>query len=698
MWRGMIATLCLLLVGAPGLAYGKRGGFQEFRIEEATIADIQEAILKRRITTTDVVEMYLERIKSYNGTCVSQPEGILGPVEMIPDAGKVNALMTLNLRPAHRIEWGFDSRKARSQTDPVDDDPNMPDALETAAELDRHFARTGKLVGPLHGVVMAIKDQFDTFDMRTTSGADAFYEDDRPPDDATVVARLRAAGAIILAKANMDEYAGGPPRSSFGGMQCNPYDTERRSGGSSGGSAVAVATNLVTCAIGEETGGSIIKPARWNNTVGLVPTRELVSADGMIQRGLNTRTGPICRTVEDVARILDAYAGYDPSDELTAFSFGRMPAEPYYDIEPAKGPPSRGGRGGPWQEARHGWRGGNPLEGYRIGVIREYMNRELFTVQDFETIDLIEEAIEVLEDLGATIVDPGRGGELFQECVDRHTPTWYNQQFVRDFPDEFLFDEDGNPLNDHITKLLDMYFDTSLVPKTETGRPSIRSFGGEDTDEGDTRYFFDLYLRKRGDPAIRSLTDLYEKANFWESQPQIGNRRGSLERADEALTLRTASSNQERFTVQTVVYDCFAEKALDAVVYPSSNVTPGIATSPEEPRKNDRGTNWTTISVHGFAAMTVPAGFTDVVYDIDPVTRERVGPIPAELPVGMDILSLPFQEPTVFAIGKAYEEATQHRTPPPDFGPVADEPEEPPRWGGWWGRRPWWKYWLWLWR
>jgi len=107
----------------------------------------------------------------------------------------------------------------------------MPDALETAAALDAYFKTTGEFVGPLHGVAMAVTAQFDTFDMRTTSGADAFWANDRPPNDSAVAARLRAAGAIILAKANLDEYAGGPPRSSFGGMQCNPYATDRRSGG-----------------------------------------------------------------------------------------------------------------------------------------------------------------------------------------------------------------------------------------------------------------------------------------------------------------------------------------------------------------------------------------------------------------------------------------------------------------------------------
>ena len=180
-----------------------------------------------QITTVGLVELYLKRIQAYNGTCVSEPQGILGPIATIPRAGQINALATLNLRPAARASWGFDARKARSLTDRADASPNMPDALEVAAAQDRQFKQTGMLVGPLHGVVMAIKDQYDTFDLRTTSGADAQYANDRPPDDATFVQRLREAGAIILAKANMAEYATDGARSSYGGTFCNPYDTER---------------------------------------------------------------------------------------------------------------------------------------------------------------------------------------------------------------------------------------------------------------------------------------------------------------------------------------------------------------------------------------------------------------------------------------------------------------------------------------
>ena len=147
-----------------------------------------------------------------------------------------------------------------------------------------------------------------------------------------------------------------------------------------------MAANLVTCAIAEETGGSILHPTKNNSVVGLAPTQELVSRNGMYGAGYNTRTGPICRTVKDAAKVLDVIAGYDPKDELTVFSVGRMPAAPYASFA-----------------------GETRLDGMRIGVLREYMDRSLFNEADEESIAAAERAVADLQKLGATIVDPGPG-------------------------------------------------------------------------------------------------------------------------------------------------------------------------------------------------------------------------------------------------------------------------------------------------
>ena len=643
----MVATL------VATLAFAAERGPSGFDVMEATIDDVQRAILAKELTADQLVRTYLTRIAAYNGTCVKEPDGLLGRVETIPNAGQINALQTLNLRPATRAKWGFDDRKARSMTDAADSDPAMPDALEVAAELDRKFAATGKLVGPLHGAVIAIKDQFDTFDMRTTSGADASYANDRPPDDSTFVARLREAGAIIIAKANMGEYAGGD-RSSFGGTFCNPYDTERSPGRSSGGSGSSVAANLVMCAIAEESGPSARNPGKNNSAVALAPTQELVSRDGMVPASfMNDRVGPICRNVQDVARILDVIAGYDPKDELTAFGVGRLPPQPYASYAAPQS-----------------------LAGLRIGVMREYMDKSLFTAADEQSIDIVDAALNDLREAGATVVDPGPGGALFQECVARYTPSAANALFVRQYPKLFPVGDDGKPTADHVDLLVKMFGDSALFP--EDG-PTIRELAPAPT-VGERKYAMNRYLAQRGDASIRSIDDLIAKSTFFSDvRPDSGfsDKIGGLKNANDDLTFDIGNRLQNRFALQQVALQCMAMLDLDAVTYPTSNIPAAKLGAPTEPSVNERSSNaWTLLGANGFPAITVPAGFTTHVYDRVPEAGAKagklVGPVPARLPVGIDFLARPFAEPTLFRIAAAYEAATHHRVPPPGFGPLQE--------------------------
>jgi amidase len=672
--RGLIAVGLLMLAITPVCVHGQAPK-SAFTIEEATIADIQNAIVTKKITATDVVNMYLTRIKAYNGPAVDEPYGLLGPVKPKPHAKGINALSTLNLRPAARKKWGFDDRKARSMTDLVDDNPNMPDALETAAKEDEYFAKTGKLIGPLHGVVMAFKDQYDTFDLRTTSGADAFYANDRPPKDSVFVARLRTAGAIILAKANLSEYADGIPRSSFGGTFANAYDTERNPGISSAGSGSSVGANLVTAAIAEETGSSIRGPAHMNNSVGISPTQELVPRTGMIQMGINTRVGPIARTVEDAAKILSVIAGYDVSDPLTAFSIGRTPEQPYETFTKE-----------------------TSLKGLRIGVVREYMDKSKFTKADEENIDIVSKAVEELKKLGATVVDPGEGGELFADYIKKLHPMLMNSTYAKQNPDAFPMNADGTPKTDQIATLVDYYID----PAKAVGKLTLRDIGGNQggatANNGEGKFAFEVYLRERGDANIKTLTDLYTRANFY-TDPNYENRHANLESMDKVMALDTAARMQRRFAVQQIILQAYADMKLDAVVYPTSNIPPAKLGSPAEPSINGRSSVWSFLGQQGFPVVTVPAGFTTKVYDREhdpkapppPAGWARpgggggagpnpsgyveptilVGPTSAKLPVGMDIVGRPFGEPTILKIAAAFEKATHYRTPPPDFGPVA---------------------------
>jgi amidase len=633
----IIIFLLANLFSGVALASGK------FEVHEANIRDIQLAITEGGVSSREIVEAYLRRIQAYNGICVEQPDGILGLITPIPNAGQINALSTLNLRPASRQAWGFDDRKARSLTDLIDDDVDMPDALETADALDAYFLKTGKLIGPLHGVVLAIKDQYDTFDLRTTAGADAFYANDRPPADANFVKRLRAAGAIILAKSNLGEYASPQARSSFGGTFGNPYATDRYPGGSSGGSGSSVAASLVTAAIAEETGASIRTPARMNCLVGIAPTQELVSRHGMIGSGMNTRTGPIARTVEDAALILDVIAGYDPDDELTAFSVGRMPAKPYVAFA-----------------------GARSLHGLRIAVVREFMDRKLFTVADEQSIALVEAAIEDLRRLGATILDPGEGGSLFQPYLDRDFPRGDNVLYTAQYPERFPLSADGQPKGDHLSALV------ALEASPEPG-PTMRTLGGRPQTVGESRFWMNTYLARRGDANIQTVDDLINKARFFKDDRFI-DRQASLINMDEARILDTRNRMQRRFTIQQAVLHAMADLQIDALVYPTGNIPSPILGAPNEPDVNGRSgrSSWNTLGQNGFAAITVPAGFTTEVYDWirDPEVpggTRMIGPVPVALPVGVDFLGRPFSEPLLIRIASAYEAATQHRIPPSDF-------------------------------
>jgi len=637
----VLPLLLLFVLRADARAPQTAGrGSSGFDVQEATIAQIQQAILKKQITTRGVVEAYLKRIQAYNGTCVNEPQGILGPVTTIAHAKQINALSTLNLRPAARAAWKFDARRARSLTDKADSAANMPDALETAAAQDQQFARTGRLVGPLQGVVFAIKDQYDTFDMRTTSGADADYANDRPPDDATFVKRLRDAGAIILAKANLAEYAVDGARSSFGGTFCNPYDTEREPGMSSAGSATAVAANLVTCGIAEETVVSVRWPASVNSTVGLAPTQELVSRDGMMGAGLVMRVGPICRTVEDTAKVLDAYAGYDPKDELTVFSVGRKPSKPYASFAAAR-----------------------RLDGLRIGVLREYMRPSLLTKADEESIGLVDRAIADLRSLGAVIVDPGAEGELFTRCLTRYAPELMNSAFARQYPQ--LFPSDASA-GDQIATLLQLQQDPSRVPP----QLSLRTLNaGGLGPAGEGKYMLNRYLRERGDANIKTNADLIAKARFYQD-PNFPDRKQAREQAERATTLDTSVRLQGRFALQTMLLQCMQEQRLDALVSPMSTVPPRKLTSPREPGSNGRAPiGWSLIGQQGFPVITVPAGFTKTIWDrvAEGNGTRLVGPVAAALPVGVDFIARPFDEPLLFRIASAYEAATKHRKPPADF-------------------------------
>ena len=288
-----LTVVCCIALTFGHPVNAQKGGHQgtaRLDLVEATVPELLKAIQTGLITSEQLVEMYLARIAAYDNA---------GP--------RLNAFLTVN-----------------------------PDAVEQARALDaaRH---PGIARSPLYGIPVLLKDNVDTADMPTTAGSVAL-EGSIPPDDAFITKKLRAAGAIILGKATLTEFANfltnGMPTgySSLGGYGFNPYDPREvpagfpnadgrpvlATGGSSSGSGIAVAANLVAVAVGTETSGSILSPASGNMAVGIKPTVGLVSRDGIIPITADQDTaGPITRTVTDAAILLGVLAGHDPTDAAT---------------------------------------------------------------------------------------------------------------------------------------------------------------------------------------------------------------------------------------------------------------------------------------------------------------------------------------------------------------------------------------------
>lgn len=327
--RALVPALVLLL---PVPAGGQQMGGVE--LIELTIAGAHEAMLAGRLTAVALVDAYLDRIEAYDKR---------GP--------SFNSIIMVN-----------------------------PAVRERAAELDAHLARTGVLTGPLHGVPFIVKDNYDTGDMPTTGGS-ASLADARPDDDAYQVRKIREAGAIVLAKSNLAEFAFTAMEtvgSMLPGWTFNPYRLNRVTAGSSGGTAAAVAANLGLVGLGTDTGNSIRGPSSHNALVGIRSTQGLTSRDGIMPLFADRDIGgPMTRTVEDAVRIFDVIAGTDPADPVTAEADRRRP-DSYLDFLETD------------------------IRGVRIGIPRQIVYTE---TADPEILQRFAEAVEDLRRLGAVVVD-----------------------------------------------------------------------------------------------------------------------------------------------------------------------------------------------------------------------------------------------------------------------------------------------------
>lgn len=487
---------------------------------EATVSDIHAAYEAGTTTAEAVTNAYLGRITKHDD--------------------ELNAILTVN-----------------------------DNATDRARELDAAFDRDG-FTGSFHGIPVVLKDNQDTRDMPTTAGSTALASS-RPPRDAFVVKQLREAGAVVLAKANLQELSFGVDTvSSLGGATRNAYDLGRRPSGSSGGTASVVAASLGVVGTGTDTCSSVRSPPAFNAVVGVRPTMGLVSRTGIVPlTDTQDTAGPIARTVEDAARTLEVMVGYDPTDPTTARGDRRVPDGGYTAHLDVDG-----------------------LDGARIGVVRQFFglrNGESAPESAAQHVtEVIESAATELESAGATIVDP-------VDIVDQ------------------------------------TYLESARVLEYEFARE------------------FDAYLSELGDAAPHdSLADVVATDELHPSVRARFDDAPILDTDPDALdeNIGYLRSLRRREVIKDWTLARMAEDDLDALLYPPSRIPP--VTIPDNQPFEEMNCE---LAAHtGLPSIVVPAGFTD-----------------DELPVGVELLGREFDEPRLFELAYAFEQATDHRHPPDRF-------------------------------
>lgn len=649
-----------------------------------------------------------------------------GMVTAIPGAGQLNALSTLNIRGERSVtcKGAFDAPPGKplpaGAPAVCEKFRQQPDALEYAAMLDKTYGRHPNLKAkPMYCAVFSFKDVYDTKDMRSTGGADTAYAMDVPPEDATVVAELRAKGAIIYAKANLQEYNAAPgnpqgtnaakvktrtygvsQRSSWGGVACNPYDTAREPGGSSSGSAVSVAANLATCSICEETGGSCRQPAWRNNIVALMTTKGMIPYGGAIGSDpYLDRAGIQCRSVKDAAAVLDAIKdpvrGYfDPRDIYTALPRALMSKEPYSSFVGVKANAAKGRK---------------PLAGLRIGIVREFMVKH--TANDVAVSDLANAEIKkVLRDqLGAEIVeshDPKYPDDpdvpnmtyTFQQALAEILPIHMPEYFTSKVgeivagggdsgeggggdgaakpSDKMAFAVEGFDIGtrDYIAKLSQRLAPLSdeLNIRRISASPPVHSFG----------FHMQQYLLRRGDSLVKDWSSLVANSKHFNEAHAVAmlNTSNKSDIASPGMTQRMKMREVMRLVIDKVM----RENRIDVLVNPTITIPPVLNGGAAQPAINGRPQGRFPLSADvGIPEITVPAGFNSVIYEPKFQLNEKQDAyrtvandsektiMKYPMPYGLSFWAGAGEEPMVIKVASIYEQATKHRMAPPAFGPVS---------------------------
>jgi amidase len=647
-----------------------------------------------------------------------------------PNAGQLNALATLNIRGERSVTCRGDYDRHPDQgplpagAPPVCDlFRRHPDALEQAAELDRRYGRNPPLGEmPLYGVVVSLKDPFDTRDMRTTGGGDAAYDIDFPPRDHILVEQLRKKGAIVYAKAVNTEYNGragnpggrhhprkvlpsvlGYQRSSWGGNPSNVYDTSRAASlGSSSGSGVSVSANLVMVSLGEETRASCRGPANHNACALILPHKAMLGFDGgAIGADIYCdRTGILARTLADCAKVLDALKDrvdgyYDPRDPYTTVPRSSVLATGYAThVEPSAS-----------------------LAGMRIGIVRESMlNPGTKAVEPIVTA-AAREIKEVLgARLGATLVESShrlwtRDPDIeamavdFQRALARLVPVFMPDILFRLTPA-------GEPV---FPELAAAIVPTELAPGRVFGTGSMQPIDYcvaladglidppanldmatvQQQELAPTfRYHIKQYLSRRAADwrALGYTETLVDwpsrnaRSKFWGD-----DGRAAFRNWEEVVDPRNALGGRQgvnerimlRELLRRVDMMVMLENRLDVLVRLHTPLPPAKIGGPDEPGPIGQLRNESQYGPNaGLTEVLIPAGYVEVAYDptfalsedamryIGVASQEPTALATPGLPFSLVFRAEPGKEDVVLKVAASYEHASRRRVPPPAFGPL----------------------------
>jgi amidase len=493
------------------LAFPSAAVAQTFNVMETTISAVHSAMDARRLTCRQLVQAYLDRIAAYDKTA--------GGLSL-------NSIQTVN-----------------------------PRALAEADSLDA-VLRARQPRGPLHCVPVVLKDQVETKDMPTTYGS-ALFKNFVPKRDATIVQRLHAAGALIIAKSTMGEFAAWHV-SSAAGIIRNAYDPTRHPSGSSSGSGAAVAANFGLVGIGEDTGGSIRGPAAVHSLVGLRPTVPLVSRFGMLPANPTQDTmGPMTRTVADAARVLDVIAGYDPNDPITAYSVGQIPSSYADGLKPGA------------------------LRGARIGILRARRRRPPSTTDSSVAAD------SVRTPAARATADSARRDSLTRDSVE----------FAKVRP---LFAR-------AVTQLKALGAEVVDSVTIDAGGPRFRN--NFETEEATDRY-----LAQHANAPYKTLKEILLAGGVTSERARA--LIGLVGHSTSEPGFGTLLQNREALRIE--ILKLMADQKLDAIIYatydaPPSVIPADILTMPRafSSYGYSRGDNRFLSPTLGWPAITVPMGFTD---------------------------------------------------------------------------------------